>query len=101
MPPPRIRPRRELDPPQHFRKFRRPQHGELLVRGRRHARVLSTSRTATSRFGSAPTSPLPLTVDVIAQIVTVPSRSTRPVRLRRPAIAGAHGSAVAALLPTG
>ena len=54
--------------------------------------LFNTSRTATSRFGSAPTSSLTLTVDVIAQIVTVPSRSTRPFRLRRP---------VTELLPVG
>ncbi len=35
----------------------------------------------TSLFGPAPWSPLPLTIDVIAQIVTVPSRLTRPVRV--------------------
>jgi len=28
---------------------------------------------------------------VIAQIVAVPSRLTRPVRLRRPSVAGDHG----------
>ena len=33
----------------------------------------SWSVIATSLFGSAPWSPLPLTVEVIAQIVTVPS----------------------------
>ncbi len=32
----------------------------------------SVSLTATSSFGSAPWSPLPLTVEVIAQTVTVP-----------------------------
>ena len=55
----------------------------------------------TSLFGSAPWSPAPLTVDVMAQIVTLPSRYTRPVMLRRPSVAGAHGSPVAALLPVG
>ncbi len=40
VPPPRIRPRRELDPPQHFLKLRSPQHYELLMRRRRRARVL-------------------------------------------------------------
>jgi hypothetical protein len=39
---------------------------------------------STSLFGSAPWSPFPLTVEVTAQIVVVPSRFTRPVRLRRP-----------------
>ncbi len=38
--PPRIRPRRELDTPQHFRKLRCPQHGELLVRSHHRAGVL-------------------------------------------------------------
>ncbi|WP_240702372.1 hypothetical protein [Trinickia terrae] len=62
---------------------------------------LSTSRTATSLFGSAPVSPLPLTVDVIAQIVTVPSLSTRPVRFRSPSVAGAHGRPVTEFVPGG
>ena len=35
-------------------------------------------------------SPLPLTVEVIAQIVTLPSRLTWPVRLRSPSVAGAY-----------
>ena len=55
----------------------------------------------TSWFGSAPWSPLPLTVEVIAQIVTVPLALTRPVMLRSPSVAGDHGSPVAALLPVG
>ena len=38
--PPRLRTRRELDTPQHFRKLRSPQHGKLLVRRRRRARTL-------------------------------------------------------------
>src|ERR1039458_2983467 len=42
----------------------------------------------TKRFGSAPWSALLLTVDVVAQIVAVPSALTRPVMLRRPAVAG-------------
>ena len=45
--------------------------------------------------------PPPLTVEEIAQIVTVPSGLTRPVRLRRPSVAGAQGSPVAALMPVG
>ena len=57
--------------------------------------------TVTSWFGSAPWSPLPLTVEVTAQIVAVPSRLTRPVMLRRPSVAGAHGRPVAGLLPVG
>ncbi len=44
----------------------------------------------TSLFGSAPWSLLPLTVEVMAQIVTEPPGLTRPVRLRRPSVAGAH-----------
>ncbi len=55
----------------------------------------------TSLFGSAPWSPLPLTVEVIAQIVAVPSRLTRPVRLRRPSVAGDHGRPLAGFLPVG
>src|ERR1700722_3803478 len=55
----------------------------------------------TSLFGSAPWSPPPLTVAVMAQIVTVPSELTRPVMLRRPSVAGDHGRPVAALLPVG
>src|SRR5262249_10566603 len=55
----------------------------------------------TSLFGSAPWSPLPLTVDVMAYLVAVPSPFTTPVRLRRPSVAGAHGSSVAGLLPVG
>jgi hypothetical protein len=48
----------------------------------------------TSAFGSAPWSPLPLTVEVVAQIVTVPSALTLPVRFRSPSVAGAHGPVV-------
>jgi len=40
-------------------------------------------------------------VEEIAQIVTVPSGFTRPVRLRRPSVAGAQGSPVAVLVPVG
>jgi hypothetical protein len=56
---------------------------------------------AATLFGSAPWSLLPLTVDVTAQFVALPSWFTRPVMLRRPPVAGAHGSPVAALLPVG
>ena len=58
--------------------------------------VVAESRSvmATTLFGSAPWSPLPLTVDVSAQIVAVPFRLTRPVMLRRPSVAGAHGRPV-------
>ena len=38
----------------------------------------------TSLFGSAPWSPLPLTVQVMAQIVTEPPGLPRPVMLREP-----------------
>ena len=37
----------------------------------------------------------------MAQIVTLPSGLTRPVMLRSPSVAGAHGSPVAALSPAG
>ena len=40
----------------------------------------------TSWFGSTPWSPFPLTVEVIAHTVTVPSAFTRPVMLRRPSV---------------
>lgn len=61
----------------------------------------SRSVTVTSLFGSAPGSALPLTVEVDAQRVTVPSRLAFPVRLRRPSVAGAHGPPVAGLVPVG
>ena len=61
----------------------------------------SVSLTATSSLGSAPWSPLPLTVEVMPQIVTVPLLFTRPVMLRRPSVAGDHGSPVTGLLPVG
>ena len=38
---------------------------------------------------------------VIAEMVAVPSPFTRPLRLRRPSVAGDHGSPVAALFPVG
>ena len=63
--------------------------------------AFSGSVISTSLLGSAPWSPLPLTVEVAAQIVAVPSRFTRPVTLRSPSVAGAHGSPVAALVPVG
>ena len=63
--------------------------------------ALSGSVIATSLFGSAPWSPLPLTVEVMAQMVTVPLGLTRPVMSRRPSVAGAHGRLVAALIPAG
>ncbi|HEY6493783.1 MAG TPA: helix-turn-helix transcriptional regulator, partial [Trebonia sp.] len=55
----------------------------------------------TSWFGSAPWSPPPLTVEVTAQIVTVPLALTLPVRFRRPSVAGAHGRLVTELVPAG
>jgi hypothetical protein len=44
--------------------------------------ALTWSVIATSLFGSAPWSPPPLTVEVMAQIVTVPFGLTRPVMCR-------------------
>jgi hypothetical protein len=63
--------------------------------------ALRLSVTETSWFGSAPWSPPPLTVEVTAQIVTVPLGLTGPVRLRRPSVAGAQGRPVTALTPVG
>ena len=63
--------------------------------------ALGWSVIVTSLLGSAPWSPLPLTVEVMAQIVTVPFGLTRPVMLRRPSVAGAQGSPVALLSPAG
>src|SRR6201995_3020818 len=61
----------------------------------------SLSVIMTSRFGSAPWSPPPLTVEVIAQIVAVPSRLTWPVMFSRPSVAGHHGRIVTELVPVG
>ena len=72
---------------------------KLSVVGRLVAAKLSVIMT--SLFGSAPWSPFPLTVEVTPQIVTVPSPFTRPVMLRRPSVAGDHGSPVAELVPVG
>ena len=72
---------------------------KLSVAGRLVAAKLSV--ITTSLFGSAPWSPFPLTVEVTPQIVTVPSPFTRPVMLRRPSVAGAHGSPVAKFVPVG
>ena len=72
---------------------------KLSVAGRLVAAKLSV--IATSLFGSAPWSPFPLTVEVTPQIVTVPSPFTRPVMLRRPSVAGAHGSPVAEIVAGG
>jgi hypothetical protein len=52
-------------------------------------------------LGSAPWSPPPLTVEVTAQIDTVPSEFTWPAIDRRPSVAGDHGSPVAELVPVG
>jgi hypothetical protein len=76
-----------------------PHGAEALARHWRGGGGLSVM--ATSLFGSAPWSPFPLTVEVTAQIVTVPLRPRRPVMLRRPSVAGAQGSPVAALSPAG
>src|ERR1700722_4026960 len=59
------------------------------------------STTTTRRFGSAPVSPFPLTVEVIAQMATKPSGPFSPVMLRKPSVAGAQGKWVAGLLPVG
>src|SRR6202012_1079896 len=53
--------------------------------------ALSFSLIITSLFGSAPWSPPPLTVEVMAQMLTVPLGLTWPVMLRRPSVAGDHG----------
>jgi|GEM_PF-5787304 len=55
----------------------------------------------TSFFGFAPWSPSPLTVEVMPQIVAVPSGFTRPSMLRRPSVPGVQGRPVAALSPVG
>ena len=55
----------------------------------------------TSLLGSAPWSPLPLTVEVMAQIVAVPSPLLRPMMLRSPSVAGDQGRRVTKLLPEG
>src|SRR5580658_5871931 len=49
---------------------------------------LTRSVTLTSLLGSAPVSPLALIVEVMAKIVTVPSKLCRPVILRQPPVAG-------------
>ena len=58
--------------------------------------AFSGSVISTSLFGSAPWSPPPLTVEVMAQIVTVPLGLTRPVMLCSPSAAADHGWPVAA-----
>jgi hypothetical protein len=58
--------------------------------------AFSGSVISTSLFGSAPWSPPPLTVEVMAQIVTVPLGLTRPVMLCSPSAATGHGWPVAA-----
>ena len=64
--------------------------------------LVRASRTATRRLGSAPWSPLPLTVEVMPQMMASPvCLSTKPVMLRRPSVAGAQGRLVEALLPVG
>jgi hypothetical protein len=49
---------------------------------------LTRSVTFTSLLGSAPVSPLALMVDVMAKMVTVPSKLCRPAMLRQPPVAG-------------
>ena len=68
-----------------FSTVRKPSHAGADV-------APSWSVISTSLFGSAPWSPPPLTVEVTAQMVTVPLRLTWPVMFRRPSVAGAHGS---------
>jgi hypothetical protein len=63
--------------------------------------AFSGSVISTSLFGSAPWSPPPLTVEMMAQIVTVPLGLTRPVMLRSPSAAADHGWPVAAFSPVG
>ena len=50
--------------------------------------LASVSVIETKKLGSAPWSPLELTVEVTAQMVTVPSPFTLPAMLRRPSVAG-------------
>src|SRR5271157_719234 len=50
--------------------------------------LASVSVMDTSLLGSAPWSPLALTVEVTAKTVTVPLEFTMPVILRRPSVAG-------------
>src|SRR5215472_5585137 len=63
--------------------------------------VAMVSVMTTSLLGSAPWSPLPLTVEVMAQIVAVPSPLLRPMMLRSPSVAGDQGRPVAELVPVG
>ena len=63
--------------------------------------AFSGSVISASLFGSAPWSPPPLTVEMMAQIVTVPLGLTRPVTLRSPSAAADHGWPVAAFSPVG
>jgi hypothetical protein len=91
--------RRERHPAQHFGETRRAKRLEALAGGKLVAASLSV--IITSWFGSAPVSVLPLTVEVIAQIVAVPSRLTRPTRWRRPSAAGDQGSPALGLRPVG
>jgi hypothetical protein len=48
--------------------------------------ALRLSVIVTISLGSAPLSPDPLVVEVVAQKVTVPFLLTSPVRLRRPTV---------------
>jgi len=70
--------------------------GAARMAGARRLAGLGAHGALGSRGALAP----PLTVDVTAQIVARPP-ITRPVMLRRPSVAGAHGSPVAGLSPAG
>jgi hypothetical protein len=90
----------ERDAAEHLGEPGRAHRAEALP-GPRGAVAAGESVISTSLFGSAPWSPPPLTVEVMAQIVTEPSRLTWPVMFRSPSVAGAYGLAVAALVPVG
>jgi hypothetical protein len=72
-----------------------PERADWNVRKLSAGRVCAPSLSvmATTLFGSAPWSPLPLTVEVTAQMVAVPFGLTRPVMFRSPSVA-AQGSPV-------
>jgi len=75
------------------------QRAERLGRGQR---CCGDSVGNLDQFvGVCPWSPLPLTVEVIAQIVAVPSPLLRPMMLRSPSVAGDQGSMVTKLFPEG
>jgi hypothetical protein len=81
-----------------------PNFAVRTVENRSHqAGVIAStgSLIVTSLSGSAPVSPPPLTVDLTAQIVAMPSRPTRPVSARKPSVAGDYGPPVTGLMPVG